>query len=108
MIGAAALDLAVDVAAAYRLTRLVTVDTFPPVKALRDRIVDAHTTHGDNGAECPDSWAELITCPYCASFWIALGVVAARYIAPGPWAYAARVLAIAAVAGNVSAALDDD
>lgn len=105
------LDLLVDAAATYRLTRLVTTDTFPPVKAARVRIVNDHTTTTRNAhgtTDEPDALAELVQCPHCASFWIAVAVVAARILAPKWWRPLATALAFSAVAGNVSAVLDAD
>src|SRR5262249_34655587 len=96
--GRAVIDLAIDAAAGYRLTRLVTTDTFPPIKALRERIVERHTmikamTSGDGSTEylvTPDALAELVQCPHCASFWIASAVVAARAFVPRLWGPLAR------------------
>ena len=100
--------------AVYRLTRLVVVDTFPPVLWLRDRIAggwrpltekeqEKYVTdvagvvegpvalpHPTLGAlmrtdgevsryarrwkRSPFWLADLISCPFCASGWVALGV----------------------------------
>jgi hypothetical protein len=51
----------------WRATRFVTEDDFPPVRWARDRILG----HG------PEWLGELVTCPWCASVWLAAGVVAA-------------------------------
>lgn len=54
---------------AYRVTRLVVSDTFPPVQWLRDTLVGA-----DEVKLVGTKWewfGELITCYWCASFWIA-------------------------------------
>lgn len=48
------------VLAAYRITRLITRDTI--WEHQRDRLVDA----------LPAKLAELITCPFCAGFWVAV------------------------------------
>lgn len=82
------LDLAVDGAAAYRLTRLVTTDTI--TAPLRDRI----------GDRWPNSPLDvLVNCPWCTGVWVAAGVQAAALLAPRWWRPAARGLAIAAIAG---------
>lgn len=82
----------------YRLTRLVVEDTFPPVLWVRDRIVggwrsltlkeeEAQISDGtseDGEAlkyNIPVSWSpfwlrELLSCPWCASGWLAGALVA--------------------------------
>jgi hypothetical protein len=88
-----ALDLATDALACYRLTRLATLDSLPPVKRTRDKVL---TRWGDS------EWSELAVCPWCLSVWLAAGVVAARTIAPRTWTPVARVLAYSAVTGWLS------
>lgn len=83
--------------ASYRLTRLVTEDTFPPVLWARDRLAggwrEATQTEIDNqlpGLEtmddAPHRWvervrwspqwlADLISCTWCSSGWVSLGVI---------------------------------
>jgi hypothetical protein len=58
--------------AAYRVTRLVVNDSFPPVQRLRDKLVGADETKllGTR----MEWFGELITCYWCASFWVS-GVV---------------------------------
>ena len=90
--------------AVYRLTRLLVADTFPPVLWLRDRLVGGwrpltekereqarsagfaympwkHQTIDDvdnrwvERKKWSPYWlAELLSCPWCASGWIALAV----------------------------------
>lgn len=83
--------------ATYRLTRFTTRDTFPPVLWLRDRVAGGYRPweESDGGRHrvagevdgVPHvlvqraSWSpywlgELMTCPWCASGWISLGIVA--------------------------------
>lgn len=50
--------------AAYRLTRLITRDSLPPIQRLRDYVLNRW---GDN------LWSEVIVCDWCMSFWVALG-----------------------------------
>lgn len=83
-------DLVVDAFAAARLTRLVTTDTFPPVKALRERWV---REFGQGS-----SLSELIECGWCAGFWITAAVRVARRVAPRWWGPVADVFAAAMVA----------
>jgi len=62
-------------AAAYRLTRLIVDDTFPPVKWVRDRITgDEPDVPRWRGV--PDWVAALVSCSWCASVWVAAGVTA--------------------------------
>lgn len=89
---ATALDLAVDAAAAYRLTRLVTSDTI--TDPAREAI----------GARWPDSRLDvLVNCPWCAGVWVAAFVQAASLAAPRAWRPVARALALAAIAGAAGA-----
>lgn len=58
----------VTVTSAARLTRLATVDKFPPVVWVRDRyaaLTDRPRLVG---------WQLLMFCGYCFSFWVTLGV----------------------------------
>lgn len=88
------MDLLFDALATYRLTRLVTTDTFPPALAARKKIVTNPAT--------PDWAAELVECPWCASFWIGAGVVVASRVAPKAWKPLARALSFSAVSGLLS------
>lgn len=104
--------------AVYRLTRLVVADTFPPIRWLRDRLVGGWrpltdreqeqvrsaglaymawrttdidgTTHRwvERGRRSPSWLAELLSCPWCASGWIALAVTG------GVWAVAGLVMPV--------------
>lgn len=91
------LDLVVDAAATYRLTRLATRDTFPPAVAVREYV-----------AELPGGWSDLAHCPWCVSVWAGAAVAAARAIAPRAWRPAATALALSTVVGLAATALEDD
>jgi hypothetical protein len=99
--------------AVYRLTRLVVEDTFPPVLWLRDRLVggwrpltvkEQEIVAGQPGGNHPfpltgvdgvqQRWntrrrwspfwlAELLSCPWCASGWVALAVTAGTWATVG-------------------------
>jgi hypothetical protein len=69
---------------AARLTRLTVRDDFPPIRWARDRLVD----------KGPEWIVDLSTCPWCASGWVSIGVVALLWLAPG---VAAPVLTAGAV-----------
>jgi hypothetical protein len=99
--------------AVYRGTRLVVADTFPPVLWLRDRLVGGWRplterewaqlrsagsaympwkTQSVDGVEnrwverkawSPFWLAELLSCPWCASGWVALAVTAGTWATVG-------------------------
>jgi hypothetical protein len=100
------------VLAAYRLTRLIVKDTFPPVLAVRDRLAggwrpftDAEWGQARSGgldrlkptqpikgvenryitrASWSPYWlAELVSCAWCASGWISGAVTAAADLTVG-------------------------
>jgi len=79
--------LVLDALAVFRLTRLVTADGI--TAPWRDWIA--------RGGR-PIS-VEFVNSPWCVSFWFALIVVGLQHFVPGPWLYAAAVLAFSAVAG---------
>lgn len=85
-------DEVVDGLAVFRLTRLVVSDAFPPVVKARHAFLQRFKA---------DSWeVELLTCPWCVSFWIAAGVVLTRRTRA--WRLLAPALAGSAVAGILS------
>lgn len=99
--------------ATYRGTRLVVEDTFPPVLWLRDRLVggwrpltlrEQEGAVRQSGGDRPfpltevdgvqqrwitrRSWspfwlADLLSCPWCASGWVAAGVTAGTWAVVG-------------------------
>lgn len=97
---ASPLALIIQVLAAYRLTRLWTRDTLPPLPRLRDTVT---ARWGDR------AWSELFTCPWCAGFWISVAVVAlaSSPLAPA-WNWLALALAISAVVGKLAAHDSDE
>jgi hypothetical protein len=100
--GDAAVQLLVDGLAAYRLTRLVTVDTLPVAVAVRERLTRWSRRSGHTAV------AELVECPWCIGFWVALGVVVLRRMSDRTWPSAARTLAVSTIVGIVAAYLSDD
>jgi hypothetical protein len=73
--------------ATYRLTRFVVEDTFPPMLWVRHKLVGGWTGPDEETPVYRARWvpqwlADLLSCPYCASGWIAAGVTA------GVWAVA--------------------
>jgi Protein of unknown function (DUF1360) len=91
----------------YRVTRLITKDTFPPVAKLRARLVGADETKlvGTRW----EWFGELITCYWCAGFWVA-GVVVfvANFFTsvPLPWLVWPAVAGAAAFISHVEGYLD--
>lgn len=86
------IDAVADCLAVFRLTRLATIDTFPPVQNARFKILQRYDEK---------SWqAELGTCPWCLSIWIAFGVWILRR--SRVWRPFRFVLATSAVAGVLS------
>lgn len=79
----------------YRLTRLWTLDSLPPLPALRAKVRLKWGRH---------AWTELMDCPWCAGFWISLGVT---LIASSPaepvFRWVAVPLAFSAVVGLLHA-----
>lgn len=82
--------LVLDALAVFRLTRLVTRDSLPPLPWLRDRVTDRW---GDRAV------ADLAVCPWCLSWWVAVVVLALHAVAPTWWPWVAAALACSAVAG---------
>lgn len=118
----ATLRLVVDALATFRLTKLVTHDTLT-LEAREAVIAGAYRRAGRDewaeeqmAAEGPRSWQEdvvpndpdppklatLVTCPWCAGAWLALGVVVARRLFPRAWSAVAEVFALSAAAGLVA------
>jgi len=88
-----AVEVVVDALAVHRLTRLVQDDEVWPMPELREAYL---RRVGDS------RWADLASCPWCLSVWIAGGVVAARLLFPRAWPWIARVLAGSATAGHLA------
>lgn len=74
-------ELAVLAAASYRATRLVVHDTI--ADPVRDRIHDWHTRRLDSRTRT--AAVTLISCIYCAGWWVT-GILLAVYLtATGQW-----------------------
>jgi len=109
-------ELAVDVLATYRLTRLATADVIsePLRQAVLRRVGLSASGDPNTPAEAlvaaeddPPPLATLVTCRWCAGIWIAAGVGLARSVAPQAWSPVARALALSAGA-VLLARLEDD
>lgn len=97
--------LLVDALAVARLTRLVIADTIlePVRNRLRGRKPSgAHALSGDRIiVAARPKLAEFIVCPWCISFWAAVGVVALQAAAPGVCLPVTAVLAFSLVGSVV-------
>lgn len=124
------IPLLLDALAVFRLTKLVVDDVL--LVDQRDAIVEAaYVSAGrreamleefglESDQRRPDFWAAvvvpndadppklatLVTCPWCAGMWVALGAVAARHLAPRAWRPLARALAFSAAAGIIAERLE--
>lgn len=80
-----------DALATYRLTKLVIDDKI--TEDFREKVWEKHP---------PDSKiGYLISCPWCVSVYVGLGVVALRKAAPGVWDPLSRALAASSVTGLI-------
>jgi len=90
------LDLVLDTLATYRLTRLLTEDEL--TEPIRTWVWKNHSPEDTK-------LGYFVTCPWCVSIWAGGAVVAARTLAPRPWALAARALSFSALTGLASTQL---
>jgi hypothetical protein len=116
----------VDALATFRLTRLVVEDQITAYQ--RAKVIEgAYRRAGEMGNACriatetghdvftPDAWVDvvandpdppklayLVTCPWCSSAYIAVGVVVLRRLFPRWWGPVAEGLALSAAAGLLS------
>lgn len=79
--------------AAYRLTRLVVWDQFPPILKIRTVVAGSSDGRVPAAGWSPHWLQELVTCPWCASGWISLGVTICLALTsdlplPGLWWFA--------------------
>lgn len=88
-----ATEAVIDMVAVHRLTKLVQDDEVWPMPELREWYL----------AKVGDSrWADLASCPFCLSMWLAAAVSIARLCWPRSWSLMSRVLAGSAVAGHLA------
>lgn len=84
-----------DALAVWRIVRFVQRDSL--VEELREALINRYGHL---------KIAELLTCPWCLSIWVAAGVVIARAAAPRVWGMIARGLAFSAGAGVITGLVD--
>ncbi len=101
------IDLLLDGAACYRITRLLTRDRL--TRPWRARLIAA--AYMDDTPGESDAWwesrvradddaptlAAFLICPACVSVWIGFGVIAARKFVPRAWDPIARALTCASI-----------
>lgn len=104
-----AVALTVNGLAAYRLTRLLTRDSLPPLPLVRQHVLDKlDEIQNAKGAAQEHPLAELVHCPWCVGFWVSVGVVGAATFAPRAWRPLATALAFSAVVANIAVREPDD
>lgn len=70
----------------YRLTRLVVHDTFPPVRWVRVKLAGDADAYAPRASWSPEWLADLVSCHWCSSVWVAGGVVLVTDVWVGlPW-----------------------
>ncbi len=101
--------------AIWRITRLLLLDTFPPVKAIREWFLSVFARSDEQGniiggkrwGMLGYSLAYVWTCAWCMSVWVGLGVWALadwRLSVPYPWLIVAAGSLISGLASQVEAA----
>lgn len=101
--------LTVNALAAYRLTRLWTRDSLPPLPRIRQHVLHKLDEIQDaKGSPEPHPLAALVDCPWCVGFWISVGVAGAATVVPRAWRPIATALAFSAVVANIAVREPDD
>jgi hypothetical protein len=98
--------------AAFRLTRLVGWDEFPPAVRARQALTGETVHHNVTDSQGPiyrwrrPTLAKFLACPYCVGFWIGLAVYLLWVFLPTQTFYAALPLALSAAVGITARMLD--
>lgn len=97
--------------AAFRLTRLIGWDDFPPVARLRSRLVREGDPRGraiyaDAVLYGRPLLAKFVHCAWCVGFWVSALVYAVWAVAPTEALYVAVPFAISAAVGLLAKNLD--
>lgn len=93
------ISIAVDVLATYRLTRLITRDAITEPLRIKVKRAAMRADVEDGVAAKIET---LLSCPWCVSWWVGVGVVAARRLAPEAWEPVAEALALSAATGLIA------
>lgn len=108
---------------AYRLTRLLGWDDFPPIEKARNWILGANVQVRSRPAGAEDAYltvyrrqllAKLVHCAFCLGWWVALAVYLVWALAGHPYAepveswmfYVGMPFALAAAVGLIAKNLD--
>ena len=84
--------LLVNILAVHRMTHLVIDDKI--TEPLRDKIFDKF-------GQPHETWTYLLTCPWCASIWVAALAVAGILWFPLVWSPVALILALSSATGLI-------
>jgi len=95
--------LAVQAAAAYRITRLLQEDQLPPLPALRRRM---NSAVAQGAGPVAGELIYMANCPWCLGFWVSVAVLLADALAPRLWRPLATALALSALVGVARTKLD--
>ena len=98
------LRLAVQAAAAYRITRLLQEDSLPPLPGLRRKLNERLMREGLTALE--GELIYMVNCPWCLGFWVSVAVLLADAVAPRLWRPLATALALSAAVGLARTKLD--
>jgi hypothetical protein len=96
--------LAVQAAAAYRITRLLQEDGLPPLPGLRQKMTDRLLA--DDLTRLEGELIYMVNCPWCLGFWVSVAVLLADALAPRLWRPLATALALSAAVGLARTRLD--
>jgi hypothetical protein len=100
-------EFAILALGAFRLTRLLGWDTFPPIVRLRARLL---RERGDVGGVVwweRELLADLVNCPFCLGFWVSLACYGA-WLLTEKWTLVALLpFALSGVVGLVAKNLDE-
>jgi uncharacterized membrane protein len=104
-------NLAVQAAAAYRITRLIQEDQLQPFPWLRTLMSRALVKRSQKAeASVSDLVAAeltyMVNCPWCLGFWVSAAVLLADAIVPRLWRPLAAALALSAAVGLARTKLD--
>lgn len=105
------IKLAVQAAAAYRITRLLQEDELPPLPQLRERLNAATVKRVEHaeltlGDAVKAELTYMFNCPWCLGFWVSVAVLLADALAPRLWRPLATALALSAAVGHARTKLD--
>jgi hypothetical protein len=94
--------------AAYRLTRLLAWDDWPPIVRVRDRLLGAQIKSGNTPYRefRRPLLVELFRCAFCLGWWVSLATYLA-WLLEGSWTlYGAFPLALSGAVGLIAKNLD--